>query len=628
MSYNTDHLNTAGKVTVYTTLIGVVVFAFIFVFNIGETQIKQADAQSSATTSVTVVNTPPLWTASTTEVIESSSDNPTNAGDIVSWQAIGTDSNGEDYWLLICSTSNAPSATSNGAPRCNGGVQWAVSGTTTSGALATAATTTLDAWAEVNAWYGWICDGNNGTPRCNANFTQGTNATNSSPFEVNHRPNFTVFVDDSGAEPGQVVTFTATAWDDDVSGTPDTVFLTVCATAGFSTTTNSCIGTTLATSTMFFTSNATATYTIVIPTQDQDYGAFGYIIDNHGFEALGGAQGSDSVLTVLNAAPTVSASTISLVQPVTTNMVLGVEAGETLNFELSFVSTDNNSCDSAATPGVGDEVIGYNLSIYRNGSGPITSSSSTCGVAGPYNPNRCYPSSEAPVTWNLVCTPDISTCSGPADTDMEWNCTFPLWYLADPTDGTATTTQYSTNDWRAQVQAVDDGQEGDMVSATGPLSESDTGVNVISFLAFSLNTLSIDYGSLEPGQQTDPIVATTTIAATGNVGLDKDVLGTSMCPTYTNASPCVPSDTSTIPESEQVYGTSVVSYSDAVSAGNILSSTTARRVEINVPKSTVTTTPTTENAFWGIRIPGTISVAGDYTGENTFTAIVSSSTNW
>ncbi len=629
MSYNTDHLRTAGKITVYTTFLGVVVFALVFIFNLGETSIKQADAQSSsATTTVNVVNTAPVWTASTTEVIESSATNPTNAGDVVSWTAIGTDSNAEDYWLLICSNTNAPTATSNGAPTCNGGTQWAVSGTTTSGQAAVAATTTLAAWAESNVWTGWICDGNNGTPRCNVDYTQGTNATNSSPFEVNHRPTFTAFVDDSPDIPGQAVIFTSTASDADTSGTPDTVFLTVCATAGFSTTTNACTGTTLATSSASVSSNATSTYTIVIPTQDNDYGAFGYIIDNHGFEASGGAQGTDSVLTVSNVAPTVSGALISLVQPTTTNIILSVEEGETLGFALSFVTADNNSCD-AVGGSTGDEVIDYDLSIYRNGSGVITSSSSTCPVTGPYDANNCYPSSEAPTVWNLTCTAATSTCSGSTDTDMTWNCTFPLWYIADPTDGTATSTQYSTNDWRAQVQAIDDGQQGNLVSLTGSTSESTSGVEVISFLAFALNDLSIDYGSLEPGQETPLLVATTTLQATGNVGIDTDLYGESMCTTYTGATPCAPSATSTIPQSEQVFGTSTITYAQAVSFGYTLpASTSPTELEINVPKSRATSTATSSDAFWGIRIPGTITFAGAYTGENTFTARVGESANW
>ena len=613
MSYNTDQLHTAGKITVYTSFIGIIVFIFVFIFNIGETKIHHADAQSNATTSVTVLNTPPSWTASSTEVIESSQTNPTNAGDVVSWTAVGTDSNSERYYLLICDTNATPTPNSNAAPTCTSGVQWAVSASTTSGVAATAATTTLSGWSESNPWFAWICDSNSGSPRCNNSYSQGTNATNSSPFEVNHRPNFTVFTDNSPINPGQVVTFSSTSSDPDVSGTSDTVKLIVCATAGFNTVTDTCTGTLLASSTVFVSANASSTYTIVIPTQDQNYSAFGYVIDNHGFEASGGAQGTDSTLTVSNVAPTVGAATISLVQATTTDMVLTVESGQTTDFSLSFTTSDNNSCDAPGGAS-GDEITNYALSIYRSGVG-----STTCSTAsGSYNANNCYPSELATTTWNLSCTPSIASCTGSSDTDMTWTCSFPLWYIADPTDGIASTTQYSTQDWRAQVQAVDNN------TATGSLSESSSGVEVKSFLAFALNTLSIAYGALEPGQTNATLSATTTIAATGNVGLDKDVQGSSMCTTYSNASPCAPSATSTIPESEQHFGTSQIAYGSGAS----LSSTTAQFVDINVLKSTSTSTQATANAYWGIGVPGTITYAGSYTGQNTFTAIVSNSSQW
>ncbi len=622
MSYSTDSLRTAGKITVYTAIIGVVAFVVVFIFNLGAKEIHQAVAQSdSATTSVTVLNTPPQWSATSTELIESSSNNPTNAGDVVSWVAVATDANAERYYLLICSNNNPATATSGGAPTCNGGTQWAVSASTTSGAQATAATTTLDAWAESNAWYAFICDSNAVTPRCNLVPTQGTNATNSSPFEVNHRPSFTSFWDDSPTLPGQVVTFTSTSSDGDTSGTQDYVKLFVCATAGFSTSTDTCTGTTLASTTAFVPSNATATYSVVIPTQDQNYGAFGYVIDSHGFEATT-TQGTDSVLTVSNASPTVGAGTISLSQPgTTTNIVLTEEAGQTTGFVLTFTTYDNNSCDAVGGSN-GDEVTDYELSIYRNGTGVVNSSSTTCPVTGPYDPNNCYPNSVATTTWNLSCTASTTSCAGSSGTSMEWNCTFPLWYVADPTDGTATSTQYSTNDWRAQVRAIDDD------AATGALSESTSGVDVTSFLAFALNTLSIPYGALEPGGQTDPLNATTTIAATGNVGLDKDVTGESMCTTYTNSTPCPQSATSTIDEYNQVFATGTVSYATALGAGNTLSSTTPKEIEINVPKSTATSSQATADAYWGIKVPASVTYAGDYTGENTFTAKVGESANW
>jgi hypothetical protein len=611
MSYNTDHLRTAGKITVYTTFLGVVVFALVFIFNLGETSIKQAVAQDSATTTVTVLNTPPVWTASTTEFVESSVTNPTNAGDVVSWVAVGTDANAERYYLLICSTSATPTPNSSAAPACSSGTQWAVSASTTSGTQASAATTTLTSWSESNPWFGWICDGNAGTPRCNTVYTQGTNATNSSPFEVNHRPSFTVFTDNSPKNPGQVVTFMSTSSDADVSGTPDTVKLIVCASAGFSTSTDTCTGTLLASSTAFVPANASSTYTITIPTQDTNYSAFGYVIDNHGFEASGGAQGTDSTLTVSNTAPTVSSA--SIVINGGSDILLTQEATETPGFTLAFTTFDDNSCD-AVGGGLGDEVVSYRLSLYRSGIG-----STTCSLlAGAYNANNCYTSAVPTAVWNISCTASTTSCTGSTDPDMTWSCTFPLWYIADPTDGTATSTQYPAQNWLAQVEGIDNN------NATGTPSQSALGVEVTSFLAFALNTLSIPYGQLEPGQQTDPIVATTTISATGNVGLDKTVTGESMCTTYSTSQHCLSSATSTIAESNQVFATSTVTYAQ----GTTLSSTTPKEIEINVHKSTATSTQAQANAYWGIKVPATITFSGSYTGENTFYAVVGESIDW
>ncbi len=611
MSYTTDHLRTAGKITVYAAIVGVFVFGVAFVFNLGLQEVPHAGAQDTATTSVTVLNTPPLWTATTTEETESSATSPTNAGNEVAWVAIGTDSNAENYYLLVCDTNVAPTPNSNAAPSCASGVQWAVSAATISGTQARAATTSITAWAESNDWYAWICDGNAGTPRCNTVATQGTNATNSSPFIINHRPSFSLFSDDSPKDPGQTVTFYSTSSDSDTVGTADTVKLIVCASAGFSTSTDSCTGTLLGSTTVFASSNATATYTIVIPTQDQNYNAFGYVIDNHGFEASGGAHGTDSTLTVNNVAPTAPGANISINGG--GDITLTVEAGETTGFTLDFVTSDNNSCD-AAGGGSGDEVTSYNLSLYRSGVG-----STTCTTAaGSYNANNCYASGVATTTWNLSCTASTTSCTGSTDTDMTWNCTFPLWYIADPTAGTSTQTFYDTQNWLAQVRGVDDD------AAIGSLSESTVSVELNGLLAFALNTLSIPYGSLEPGQQTDPLNATTTISATGNVGLDKNVEGESMCTSYTSSTLCPNSSTSTIPESEQVFATSTVSYASATA----LSSSTIKEVEVNVPKSTSTSTQAAASAYWGIRVPGTITFAGDYYGQNTFYAVLGEPAQW
>ncbi|MDB9944457.1 hypothetical protein OAD26_00460 [bacterium] len=610
----TYQLRTAGKITVYTSLVGVLVFAFVFIFNLGATEIKEADAQSKASTTVTVLNTPPEWTVDAEELGGSSVTTPTNAGDTVSWTAVATDANAEDYYLLICSTSNAASATSGGAPTCNGGVQWAVSGTTTSGTASVAATTTADGWAESNIWYAFVCDGNAGTPRCSATSTQGSGTT-SSPFEVNHRPTFDVdtFVNDGAADPGAVVTFSSTSDDPDISGVNDTVRLFVCSTNSFNTVTDECDALTLASTTVPGPeTDAGATYQLNAVIQDQDYDAFGFVIDNHGFESVGGATGQNATITVNNVAPTISAATVSLVQATTTDMELTVATGETTGFTLEFITSDNNSCDAVGGT-LGDEVDDFELSIYRSGV-------AACDVDDPnhYDPNDCYTSAVAASTWNLTCTASTTTCGGTSDPTMEWDCTFPLWYVADPTDGTATSTQYSAENWLAKVKPIDDD-----LASTSPTVAS-AGVEVTSFLAFSLNTPTIPYGQIAPGDQTDPLPATTTLAATGNVGLDTNVEGESMCTTYTTGNPCPNSSSSTIPAREQVFATSSVAYADATA----LSSTTIQEIEINVPKSTATTSQATNDAYWGIRVPASVTFAGDYTGENTFYAKVGEQVDW
>ncbi len=482
MAYNIHNVSTAGKVTVFSCLLGLFSFAIIFTVNIGNGVLQHVDAQGIATTTVTVLNTPPQWTVDAEEEFESSTTTPTDAGSVVAWTAVGTDSNSEPYYLLICMTSASPTAFSSARPSCDVSTnQWAVSTSTASGAQARAATTTQAGWAEVNAWFAWICDDNATNPRCNATVKQGTSTT-ASPFEVNHRPVFTAYTDDSPALPGAVVTFYSTSSDSDTSGTADRVRLFVCSTNSFSTSTNVCTATTLASTTPAGqATNASSTYTIVVPTQDQTYGAFGFVIDSHGFEASGGAQGTDSSLVVQNATPTVSPSTIFING--SSNMVLTQAASSTPNFTLQYTVTDNNSCLNAAST---SEVIGYHIALFRSGVGSTTCLGTS---AGSFNPNNCYTSAVASSTWGLACTASSTSCSGATDPFVEWNCTFPLWYIADPTDGVqGSSTQFGDQNWSVGINAGDDN------FATSTLATTSNPVEVTSFLAFALNTLSIPYG--------------------------------------------------------------------------------------------------------------------------------------
>jgi hypothetical protein len=612
-------LHTAGKITVLTSLVGVVTFAVMFLLNLGADELQHVQAQGVATTSITVLNTPPAWTIDAQELIGSSTTTPTNSGSAVTWKATATDSNGAPYFLLICSsavppTPNAaagPAFLGTAAPVCSATTtKWAVSAATASGVQATAATTTREAMAESNNWYAWICDDDPVNPRCNATYKQGTGTT-SSPFNVNHRPTFTAFADNSPKLPGEAVTFTSTASDADITGTADTVKLFVCSTNSFNLTTSACTATTLATSTLS-ASNPSGVYTITIPTRDTNYGAYGFIIDNHGHGASGGSQGTDSVLTVSNATPYVNTGDITLNDG--NSIILTTEEGETTGFELQFAASDNNSCDTSTSS---DEIVDYNISVFRT-----TVGTTSCDTAGEYNANRCYTSTVATSTWNISCTASTTSCTGPTDTNMIFNCTFPLWYIADPTDGGATNTPNFATNWSAAVAPIDDD------GALGVLTRGSIGQELLSFLAIALDTAAIPYGALEPGDRTDPLAATTTLRATGNVGIDELLTGEAMCGTYTTAVSCPNSATSTIRENYQVFATSSVTYGTATSAGRTLSSTTQKELELNVAKPTATSTQTSGTTYWGIEVPISITLAGSYTGENTFYGKVSEPGQW
>ena len=65
-----QYIHTAGKITIVTALLGVVVFVSAFLLNLGSQKVQEVQAQSQATTSVTVLNTPPQWTVDAQELVQ------------------------------------------------------------------------------------------------------------------------------------------------------------------------------------------------------------------------------------------------------------------------------------------------------------------------------------------------------------------------------------------------------------------------------------------------------------------------------------------------------------------------------------------------------------------------------
>jgi len=640
MSYNKNEfpklMQTAGKITVLTALTGVMVFVVAFLFDAGSHQLgRMVNATSTASTTLTVLNTPPAFTQNPYEVIESSTSTPTNSGDVLQWRATAVDSNSAPYFLLVCKgNSPAPVATNStttlgtAKPNCGAGVtRWGVSTSTVSGAVATVSTSTLEAFpfstTTANVWYAYVCDDDPVNARCNTTGLQGTGGSaTSSPFMINSRPVLTSFNNNGPTNPGAVITFTSVSSDPDALGGEDNIYLVVCENnGGINATTRVCTsGTTLATTTGSVTDNVTALRTLAAIMQDQGYAAYGYIVDQHAHTAT--ANSINQNYTVANVAPTMLGGDIVLNNG--SSLTLSVPADETTGYRLDFTVRDANSCD--AVGGVDDdEITAYNVAVYRSLTG--TYSTSTCtGQSATYNANRCYVGGEGGVStgvWNLSCTASSTSCTGSTDDTIIYNCTFPLWFIADPTDaGPQTPTLYEQSIWMAAVAAKDD----DL--AWSSLQNTDIGRELISFTALDLITAQIPYGSLEPGQTSGGgiLTATTTVYSVGNTGLDQKVSGESMCSTFAIGNECVPSATSTVPEYVQKFSSSTLSY--ASPAALTLSSTTIKEVELNVNKTTSTSTYESGDTYFGIQVPGTITLAGLYRGLNYFDAKVAEAVDW
>ncbi len=613
-----------GKIAVVALLSFAAVFVLSIILDTNSgMNVSSVEATSTATTTVTVLNTPPVWTVTARELYPSATSTPTNTGTSTVWVATATDSNGEDYYLLICKSSSTPTPTASGAPVCGGGPtdQWAVSASTASGAQAQAATTTQESWSESNDWYGYVCDANAGSPRCtgaqyNGLHEPGAASATSSPFVVNHRPTFTLAADDSPTLPGATTTWTTTSDDPDTLGGDDTIQLHVCKAQDFDPTIPACGPGGYWASSTFSTTNVSAEGYITPPMQDTDYPAYVYIVDNNNHPASGGWQGSSTVLTVDNIAPYVSSSTIAVYDvfgttTADTNLTLTTEEGETNNFVMRFTVVDDNSCLAA---GGGDEITDVDINVFRSGKGG--SLGLGCDSSGEYDANDCY--TDTSPLFTPTCYQVPGSCSGATQSSVEWECTFPMWYIADPTDVGSV---YASEDWRGAARATDDN------AATSPYSLDDepagSASEMLQFLSFRATGTPIAYGAMEPGNDTGTHIGTTTIYATGNTGLDEYLSGDAMCVTYPS---CTGNATSTIYVPYQHYSlTSATAYS----AGTELSTSTSPvLLDVDVPKTTSTSSPEEDDTFWGIEVPSSITFAGDYIGRNYIDGAVSPSSDW
>lgn len=532
----------------------------------------------SASTSVQIQNIVPAFSGNAAEATASTAAAPTNVGSNFTFQATATDTNNDQWKLLICKTSGTT------ATDCDGGAsdRWCVASSfADSGSQSTCTYTANanDAWS--NAWFAYACDATG----CNATANQGT-GDSGTPFFTNHAPAFSSGSDDSAKNPGQTVTWSTTSSDADTSAT---VTLFVCKTNVF--TGSACTGGEWCHSTAG-ASNVTCGYNIPAVYPDANYSAYVYIVDQFGFQSTGTAQGTDTTLTVSNVAPSITASGVSLLDTDGSgDLTLTTAAGDTTGFKVTFTVTDNNSCETSTA---GNEISSAFINVYRSG---VTSAN--CDESANYDVDKCYP--DASASWAPSCTQDADTCSGPTDSDAAWTCTFPLGYTADPTVASST---YAAETWKVSVQATDDD------SANTGLVEGTTGTEMGMFLAYDVTTESISYGALNPGG--DSTETSTVMQAKGNVGADEQLSGTNMT-----------SGGNSIAVGQQKYN---LTASQGWTAGTALTTSPAE-AELNVAKPKTGALTPTKSTYWVLRVPAS-QATGTYSGTNTITGLTGEAANW
>jgi hypothetical protein len=547
-------------------------YLLVFLFCLGLIVPKIVNAES-VTTSVTVGNSAPAFSVSPAESPASTDTSPTDVGANLTIVATATDSNLDNYYLVVCKT-NAATANNSGAPTCDVGT-WCTSTSTTTGNPATCSyTVQATDTAESYEWYAFVCDGITSGSACSPGTSNQGSGDSGSPFSVNHPPGFTVLGNDTPKDPGANITWTTTASDTDVATTADTVKLVVCKTAGISG--GDCDGgaSDRWCQSSLVASNPTCAYSIPTPTIDGANDAYAYVVDNHNLGASGGTQGTNESFTVNNIAPVVSSVALN------GGVAITLTEGTTTSVALTATVTDNNSCTDIST------VEGF---LYRSA---ITYAG--CDTALEGDDNYCYPEVSCSVSGG-------NTCDGTSDASASYSCTVSVQYFADPTDAN---TEYPTENWLNTILATDDD------AATDSLEVS-TGVELNSLVAMDI-TASINYGNLSIGQSNDPLDKITTVSATGNVGLDEELSGTNM----------TDGGSGTITVDYQKYA---LASSTAYASGIALSGV-ATEVELNVAK-TISLTPETANTYWGLEIPAG-TTPGEYSGTNTVTAVKGEIVNW
>ncbi len=264
-------------------------------------------------------------------------------------------------------------------------------------------------------------------------------------------------------------------------------------------------------------------------------------------------------VTVGNVAPTVGAVTLN------ENNDITITENSTKTVTGTTTVTDNNGYN---------DITSVTSTLYLNNT-------TTCGTS---DANWCYA-----INWVTCAT---NTCDG---LSCVASCTADVWFIAEPTDASGT---YPTKEWQMDITAVD----------TGSNSDTGTGTEELNTASYLDITATIAYSTLNPGATSSE--QNTHATNTGNHAINVELSGDNM---ETGGA------TSSIVVGQQKYSSSS-SMGDWV--GTALTGA-ATEYDLDLSKPTATTSDSTDELYWMIKIPTSTS-PGYYTGTNTVGAFYSS----
>jgi hypothetical protein len=524
----------------------------------------EAEAADQASTTVIVRNAPPAISG-TTENPTSTSTTPINVGGSIGFQATGTDGEGNDYWLLICTTNNA--TTTGSDPHCVGGVALCTSTQTSNNVQASCTYNNVtDPGSEMQTWYAFVCDNHATDAQCSTG-AQGS-GDGGSPFYVNHAPRFEkTWVSVDNQDPGGIFTFYASSTDDDITGGFDDLELFICSTNSWSVG-GTCADVTLCTGSST-SPDVTCNYDDTEPTPHGAYAYYAFIKDWHNLAAAVG-NGTTTDYHVNDVAPAVSNVTLNGGGNITLNIK---NAGGKDVLVASNSVTDNNGCT---------DMTGATSTAYFGN----VANGADCSA----NNNNCYQMASG----NCV----LSSCDGVDDATATYTCSSSFAFYTVPTDADAGAAAFS---WFARLAAADGSAEG-----AGSYTTLN-GVEVVSAAAMEVTETEITYGTIQANGNTGSRNSTTTVVNFGNTPIDTDLTGEDML--RNSVGPEI------IGIENQEYGLDNFAWG----AGTNTSSSTAGTVDvvINRPTSEV---DVEDEIYWGIGIP-TGTPSDPYEGYNTFTVV-------